>query len=323
MKLKSKRLVVSTVLLLFLLGGLAFYFEGSLPMDKNDKQNRVFVIPPGQGLNAIAKDLEKDGFIRNKIVFILVVKQLGIEKNIQAGDYRLNSSLSASELAKSLTKGSLDTWFTVIEGLRNEEIADQVTKDLGIPSADFLANAQQGYLFPDTYLIPKDATSETVLSIMRNNFNSKFTPEMKSKALKNGLTENGVVILASLLEREAIFDADRQEIANIMLRRIEEGHKLQIDATVQYALGYQPVEKTWWKKSLTLEDLKFESPFNTYLISGLPPTPISNPGKASLDAVVNATKDTPNLFYIHDSKGRTHYATNLAGHQRNIDKYLQ
>ncbi len=323
MKSKSKRIVVSTVLLLFLLGGFAFYFEGSLPVDKNDTQNRIFVIPPGQGLNAIARDLEKDGFIRNKIVFILVVKQLGIEKNIQAGDYRLQRSLSATDLAKSLTKGSLDAWFTVIEGLRNEEVADQVTKDLGIPSADFLAEAQQGYLFPDTYLIPKDATSETVLSIMRNNFDAKFTPEMKAKALKNGLTANEVVILASLIEKEALFDEDRQEIANIMLRRLKEGHKLQIDATVQYALGYQPAEKRWWKKSLTLEDLKFNSPYNTYLISGLPPTPISNPGKASLDAVVNASADTPYLFYIHDSKGRTHYARNLAEHQRNIDKYLQ
>ena len=323
MKSKNKRLVVSTVLLLFLLGGFAFYFEGSLPVDKNDTQNRVFVIPPGQGLNAIARDLEKEGFIRNKIVFILVVKQLGIEKNIQAGDYRLQKSLSATDLAKSLTKGSLDTWLTVIEGLRNEEIADRVTKDLGIPTAEFLAEAQQGYLFPDTYLIPKDATSETVISIMKNNFDSKFTPEMKARALKKGLTENEVVILASLIEREAIFEEDRGEIANIMLRRLEEGHKLQIDATVQYALGYQPAEKRWWKKDITLEDLKFDSPYNTYLISGLPPTPISNPGKASLDAVVNGTADTPYLFYIHDSKGRTHYARNLAEHQRNIDKYLQ
>lgn len=323
MKSKNKRLIISVVLLVFVLAGFGFYAEGSLPADKNDKQNRLFVIAPGQGLNAIARDLEKDGFIRNKIVFILVVKQLGIEKNIQAGDYRLQRSLSATDLAKSLTKGSLDTWFTVIEGLRNEEIADQVTKDLGIPSADFLAKAQQGYLFPDTYLIPKDATSETVLSIMRTTFDTKFTSEMKAKALKNGLTENDVVILASLLEREAIFDADRQEIANIMLRRLDEGHKLQIDASVQYALGYQPLEKRWWKKNLTLEDLKFESPYNTYLISGLPPTPISNPGKASLDAVVNATTDTPYLFYIHDSSGRTHYARNLVEHQRNIDKYLQ
>jgi len=323
MKSKSKGLIIAGVLTISLLTGLGYYFEGSLPADKNDKENKVFVIPPGQGLNAIARDLEKEGLIRNKIVFILVVKQLGIEKNIQAGDYRLQRALSPTEIAKNLTKGSLDEWFTVIEGLRNEEIADQVTKDLGIASADFLANAQQGYLFPDTYLIPKDATSETILSIMRTNFDTKFTSDMKAKALKKGLTENQVVILASLLEREAIFDADRGEIANIMLRRLEEGHKLQIDATVQYALGYQPAEKRWWKKYVTLEDLKIESPYNTYLISGLPPTPISNPGKASIDAVVNATTDTPYLFYIHDSKGRTHYAKNLLEHQRNIDKYLQ
>jgi len=323
MKSKNKRLIISTVLLLFVLSGIGFYAEGSLPADKNDKQNRIFVIESGQGPNSIAKDLEKEGFIRNKLVFILIVKRLKIEKQIQAGDFRLQRSQSAEEIAKQLTKGSLDRWLLIREGLRNEEIADIITEALGVPSADFLAKAQQGYLFPDTYLIPKDATSDTVLSIMKTNFDTKFTPEMKAKALKKGLTENQVVILASLLEREAIFDADRGEIANIMLRRLEEGHKLQIDATVQYALGYQPAEKRWWKKYVTLEDLKIESPYNTYLISGLPPTPISNPGKASIDAVVNATTDTPYLFYIHDSKGRTHYAKNLLEHQRNIDKYLQ
>lgn len=323
MKSKNKSLVIGAVLLVFLLAGFGFYAEGSLPADKNDTQNRLFVIEKGQGLNAIAKDLEKEGFIRNKIVFILVVKQLGIEKNIQAGDFRLQRSLSASDLAKNLTKGSLDQWFTVIEGLRNEEVADLVTENLGIPSADFLAVAQQGYLFPDTYLIPKNATSETVVSIMKNNFNTKFTQEMKSKAIKKGLSEREVLTLASLVEKEALFDEDRSEIANIMLRRIKEGHKLQIDATVQYALGYQPVEKRWWKKEITFEDLKVDSPYNTYQNYGIPPGPICNPGKASIEAVVNATPDTPYLFYIHDLQGRTHYAKNSLEHQRNIDKYLK
>jgi len=323
MKSKNKSLIISTVLILFLLAGFGYYAEGSLPVDKNDTQNRLFVIEQGQGLNAIAQDLEKEGSIRNKIVFILVVKQLGIEKNIQAGDYRLQRSLSSTELAKSLTKGSLDQWFTIIEGLRKEEIADLVTEKLGIPSADFLAVAQEGYLFPDTYLIPKEATSETVISIMKNNFNTKFTTEMKAKAIKIGLTENEVVILASLLEREALYDADRGEIANIMMRRFKEKYPLEIDASVQYALGYQPEEKRWWKKYVTLEDLKIKSPFNTYVNTGLPPTPICNPSKASLDAIVNATPDTKYFFYLHDSTGRTHYARNLTEHQRNIDKYLK
>lgn len=323
MKSRNKALIVTVILALTLIAGFGYYTEGSLPVDKNDNEPRIFVIEQGQGPNDVAKKLEKEGFIRNRIVFILTVKLLGIEKNIQYGDFRLTRSLSAPDLAQTLTKGSLDRWVTVIEGLRKEEVADIISKDIGITNADFLAAAQEGYLFPDTYLIPKDATSETVLSIMKSNFDSKFTTELKAKALKKGLAEKEVVILASLVEREALFVEDRGEIANIMLRRLEEGHALQIDASIQYALGYQPSEKRWWKKEITLEDLKINSPYNTYTNPGIPPAPICSPGKASIEAIVNATTDTPYLFYIHDLKGRTHYARNLAEHQKNIDKYLK
>ncbi len=323
MKSKNKRLVITTVFALSLLMGGAYYYEGTLPVDKNDTQARTFVIPRGAGLNAIAKDLEREGFIRNKIVFIFLVKQLGIEKNIQAGDYHLQKSLPTAEIAKRLTKGSLDRWFTVIEGLRKEEIAEQVASNLGISAVEFLSEAQEGYLFPDTYLIPQKATATTVISIMSNNLDMKFTQDMKAKARKNGLTEKQVLTLASLVEKEALFDEDRGEIANIMLRRIEEGHKLQIDATVQYALGYQSAEKRWWKKEITFDDLEVDSPYNTYQHYGIPPGPICSPGKASIDAVVNATSDTPYLFYIHDLNGHAHYARNSIEHQRNIDKYLK
>lgn len=323
MKSKNKRLVIVAIVALSLLFGGAYYYEGTLPVDKNDRQPHTFVIPKGAGLNAIARDLEREGLIRNKIVFIVLVKQLGIEKNIQAGDYHLQKSLPTAEIAKRLTKGSLDRWFTVIEGLRKEEIAEQATKDLDVSSSEFLSEAQEGYLFPDTYLIPQKATAATIISIMKTNFNTKFSPEMKAKALRNGLTEKEVLTLASLVEKEALFDDDRGEIANIMLRRIKEGHKLQIDATVQYALGYQPSEKRWWKKEITFDDLEVDSPYNTYQHYGIPPGPICSPGKASIDAVVNATSDTPYLFYIHDLNGHAHYARNSVEHQRNIDKYLK
>ena len=97
---------------------------------------------------------------------------------------------------------------------------------------------------------------------------------------------------------------------------------LQVDATVQYVLGYQLNEKRWWKKALTFDDLKIQSPYNTYVVSGLPPAPISSPGMAAIEAVLNATTDTPYLFYIHDLQGNTYYGKDYAEHQENIEKYL-
>ncbi|MCL4387469.1 endolytic transglycosylase MltG, partial [Patescibacteria group bacterium] len=127
-------------------------------------------------------------------------------------------------------------------------------------------------------------------------------------------------IVAYLIEREAKKDEDRPLVASVILNRFNIGMKLDIDATIQYALGYQEDEKRWWKKSLTLDDIKLNSPYNTYRVSGLPPTPISNPGLASLQAVVNPS-DTNYLYYITDSKGINHYGKTLEEHNANIQKY--
>ena len=137
------------------------------------------------------------------------------------------------------------------------------------------------------------------------------------------MTEKEVLILASLVEKEARHDEDRQKVASIILKRLKNDIKLQIDATVQYALGYQSEEKTWWKKNLTQEDLDIDSPYNTYKNEGLPPGPIANPGLASIEAVINADANTSYLYYISDKNGNMHYARTLEEHQANIDKYLQ
>jgi UPF0755 protein len=125
-----------------------------------------------------------------------------------------------------------------------------------------------------------------------------------------------------MIEREAKLTEDRPRIASVIINRLTIDMKLDIDATVQYALGYQPQEKTWWKKSLTVDDLAIDSPYNTYLVAGLPPTPISNPGIAAITAVVNAP-DTHYLYYIADATGKSHFAETLEEHQQNIARYLQ
>lgn len=319
----KKILIATGIILIAAVGTFIFYREGTLPVNKSDTSTNIFVIQKGEALDSIINKLQQEKLIRNRVVFYLIVKQKGIERKIQAGDFRLSPSMDAYKIAEELTHGTLDTWVTIPEGLRKEEIAEILSKDLGISEVEFNQIAEEGYLYPDTYLIPKNPSAQLVAEMLTNTFSMKVTDEMRAQIKKKGMTENEVVTLASILEREAFGDTDRQEIADILYRRIQEGIPLQVDATVQYVLGYQPQEKRWWKKELTFDDLKIDSPYNTYKVTGLPPAPISNPGIKSIEAVINANADTPYLFYLHDASGSTHYAKDSEGHQENINKYLK
>ncbi|MFN4212406.1 MAG: endolytic transglycosylase MltG [Microgenomates group bacterium] len=299
-----------------------YYKEGTLPVNKNDQSTKIFVITRGESLNTIAKKLANEGLIRNKIVFYLAVKKLGLERKIQAGDFRLSPSMDVYQIAKTLTHGTLDIWVTFIEGMRKEEMAQIVSNQFNIPEIEFIKLAKEGYLFPDTYLIPKAATAGSIINILENNFHKKFDKSLQEKAIRQNLTPDEAIIIASLVEREAKFDEDRPLVASVILNRLKLGMKLDIDATVQYALGYQPEEKSWWKKNLTKDDLEIDSPYNTYKNQGLPPTPIANPGLKSIKAVINAPK-TDYLYYLSDKKGKIHFAKTLEEHNKNMEKYLR
>ena len=257
---------------------------------------------------------------KNPVAFFLLIKKLGFDKKIEAGAFRLNPSMTAQEIAENLTHGRLDIWVTIPEGKRAKEIAEILESN--IPSykpfwKDVLAE-KEGYLFPDTYLIPKDADIEIIVGLMVNNFEKKY--ESLSASNENQLSKNDIVIIASLVERETKFPQDRPLVASVIHNRLKIGMKLDIDATVQYALGFQEDQKSWWKKNLTLEDLKINSPYNTYLNPGLPPVPIANPGLAALEATLRPA-DTEYFYYVSDKTGRNHYAKTLAEHQINIEKY--
>ncbi len=295
--------------------------EGTLPVDRSDKSSEIFIVRPGEGLNSIINNLKEKKLIRNRMAFFAIVYQLGIDKKIQAGDFRLSKSMGAYDVANNLTHGTLDIWITIPEGWRKEEVAERISKNFDIPEVEFVEKAQEGFLFPDTYLFPKEATADTIISILTNTFENKFAT-LDEKRKKLGLTKVQTVTLASLVERESKFDSERQGIASVLLRRYREGIPLQIDATVQYAMGYDAAKKTWWPVPLS-EDLKINSPYNTYLNPGLPPGPISNPGLTSLEAVADADPNTPYLFYVHDKQGKVHFARNGEEHERNIQKYLQ
>ena len=292
-----------------------------LPVNSNAKTSTIFVVNKGGGVREIAYNLKAKGLVRNPIVFFLLLKKLRLDKKIEAGDFRLNPSMNTSDIAQTLTHGTLDIWVTIPEGLRAEEIAE-ILKDK-IPTykpfwKDVLIQ-KEGYLFPDTYLVPKNADIALIVSLMLKNFENKYAAIQPNE--KNTLSKNDSVIVASLVEREARFPEDRILVASVMSNRLKIDMKLDIDATVQYALGYSQDEKTWWKKNLTVDDLAINSIYNTYKNSGLPPTPISNPGIDAIASVINAPK-TDYLYYISDKSGRLHFAKTIEEHNANVKKYI-
>lgn len=313
-----KRLIIFITILLVIAGAfLIFYKEGSLAVDKEDITPVIFVVEQGETLDAIINNLSKENLIRNRVVFYLIVKQKGIERKIQAGDFRLTKSMSAAEIADELTHGTLDTWVTIPEGWRKEEIAEILSEKVGISETEFNQLAKEGYLYPDTYLIPRGASASQVIEILTKQMDANYA-KVEAQAQEKGLTKHEVLTLASLVEREASGADDRQEIANIIYKRLKEDWPLQIDATIQYALGYRPAEKKWWTQRLTQEDYQgVKSDYNTYLNKGLPPGPIGAPRLQSMEAVVNADPTTKNWFYYHDKNGKVYFTEDLGEHEDN------
>jgi len=286
---------------------------------------KIFVINKGDSVYPIAERLEKEKIIRNKFAFLVYLKLSQKTDKIQAGSFRLSGKDSFSILTEKLSKGRLDKWVIILEGWRAEEVAEKLGEELSIDGKDFLklAETKEGYLFPDSYLIPEGTDAEKILEILTRNFEKKWQELIKNTENLN-LTKKQIVILASLVEREAKDDNDRKTVAGILLKRWESGWPLQVDATAQYIkAGKTCLNKAncdWWPK-VSSADLKIKSSFNTYLEKGLPPSPICNPSFSSLSAAVNPT-ESDYWYYLSDKFGKMHYGKTLAEHNENIEKYL-
>jgi UPF0755 protein len=319
--MKQKFIIFLGLLSLLLLFLFLWWNQAIKPANPTDKTPVIFTIKLGEDARTIADKLEKQGLIRSPVAFFLLTRFSSLADKIQAGEFRLNPSMDLPTLANSLTHGTTDVWVTIPEGYRIEEIAMKLTKEFNVPESEFLKFAREGYMFPDTYLIPKDTTSEKIAGMMLDNFNKKVTADILAKAKEKELSKEDLAIIASLVEREAKFPEDRPLVASVIINRLKMGMKLDIDATIQYALGYQAKEKSWWKKELTVDDLELDSPYNTYKNPGLPPAPICNPGLSVINAVVTAPK-TDYIYYLSDKSGKMHFADTIEEHKANIQKYL-
>ena len=313
----KKLLLLPLVLILALAAGIVWFYINVQPAS-NNTDFKSFLISKGSSASQIGTKLESSGFIKSALAFKIYLQFTGRAGEIQTGEFRLTPSFSLFQLVGQLLQGPTELWVTIPEGLRREEIAAKFTSGLERDAsftADLLTASKglEGTLFPDTYLFPKDASASAVVNKMTRNFGAKTN----SLGISSGLTFDQSVILASILERETKTAAERPIVAGILINRLHAGMPLQVDASVQYAVG---TSKDWWP-ILSLTDLKINSPYNTYKFIGLPPGPICNPGESSLEAAFNPSQ-TDYLYYLHDKGGQIHYAKTLVEHNANIAKYL-
>ena len=320
--MKKKIYILIGIFLSFAFLIFLWWNQAVKPVEEGNTSIVLFSVAKGENVRSIAEELQKQNVIRSAVAFFILTRFGGIADRIQAGEFRLTPSMDMYTIATTLTHGSMDVQITIPEGWRNAEIALKLAKELGIPETDFLKSAKEGYMFPDTYRVPQDSTAYDIVTIFLNNFNKKVTSLDMEKIKAKNLSLDNLITIASLVEREGKHDTDRPLIASVIFNRLTLGMKLDIDATIQYALGYQPKEKSWWKKELTQEDVAIESPYNTYKNPGLPPTPIANPGLAAIKAVMNAP-ETNYLYYISDATGTIHPAKTIEEHNQNISQYLR
>jgi UPF0755 protein len=286
-----------------------------------------FTITPGQTANEIVLNLTAVGLVTNPELLLNYLHYFGLDSHLEAGDFLLDPTWPLPELAAALTDArAREITLRFIEGWRLEEMADSLRQlqPANINADEFQAIAQrqapfdlsrydflsslppdatlEGYLFPDTYRIPLDADAAYLVDLMLTNFGSQVTPQMRQAYGVQGLSLREAVTLASIVQREAVIAEERPLIAGVFLNRLRTDTLLQADPTVQYALGYQPDSQTWWKTPLFLDDLQFDSPYNTYRYAGLPHGPIANPSFSSLQAAANPTQ-TDFIFFVASCDG--------------------
>ncbi len=328
-------LVLLLITIILLLSSFIYWFKKELgPLSSSSEKVR-FVVEKGKSASEVGEELYRSNLIKSKLVFKIYVQVLDKTKNINAGEFELSPSMSVSEIVTVLGKGPEELWVTIPEGLRKDEVVEKIIQALEFEEGkdtafrdEFLALAKtdEGYLFPDTYLFPRDVRAELVIERLRSTFDEKYKEDVQPYMRQSKYLKNEIVIMASILERETRSTSEKPVVAGILWKRIENDWPLQVDASVQYAVAnlklVSPNTKmvNWWP-ILTLNDLNINSPFNSYKYKGLPPSPICNPGITSLQAAANPEK-SDYWFYIHSPEGQIYYARTPEEHASNVRKYL-
>lgn len=329
--LMTKSILAVAVISFFIAGLL---YGAAQPISFNSSEPITIIIKQGMSANEIAALLRQQGLIKNTTLFRMYVHLEGFSNSLQAGEYTFTPDMNMQKMIAMLAKGEVSySQITIPEGLTIEQVATLLESKQIANAAKFKAAAKnyqpfayidadarvgykpEGFLFPDTYRVPRGIKEEELLQFMVSEFDRNFTPQMREKAKKQGLTIREVMILASLVEKEARVEKERPVIAGVFLNRIRQAMPLQSCATIQYILGYPKAE-------LTIKDTEIPSPYNTYLNMGLPPGPIANAGAASIMAVLEPAL-TDYLYFVADNKGVHHFSKTYDEHLITIEQVSQ
>ncbi len=342
---KSRRTLILLAFLAFLalLPSSWFYYKFAVARPAQTTVPTTIEIDSGMSVAEIANLLYRKGLVNSQGLFLFYVTINKLGSTLQAGVYTIPPGVSLKELVPILQRGTKDVKITFLEGWRIEQFALKAAQTLRFVNYDdfvLQASSLEGYLFPDTYFVRYDITTEDLIELLAHTFEDKTRDLFADKqGPARAWSDDALATLASLVEREASGSKDRATIAGILFNRLNAGIPLGVDATVQYYAPYlrancperrwfrcfnmqEASEVVWWPRDLTSDDLSYDSPYNTRLHPGLPPTPIASFSRSALKAVVHP-EDTDFLYYISDHSGKMHYARTLEEHNRNVATYLR
>ena len=320
------------ILAVVVAGGAWVYSNLGRPYKGYTAQEQFVDIPPGTGTAGMARRLADAGVVRSARTFRLAVWLRGSSRRLQAGEYRFDRPMTAAEVVDRIARGDVHVrTLTFREGLTIREMASvfekagfgsasefiAASKNVGlVREVDPQASDLEGYLFPDTYTLPRRATAEQLVERMVGRFQKVLTPELRGQAAERGLSVRELVTLASLVEKETAKPEERPVVAGVYTNRLRIGMGLQCDPTVIYAL----MLAGRYDGNIRRGDLQIDSPYNTYRYAGLPPGPIAAPGEAALQAAANPA-DVPYLYFVSRNDGSHVFSTTLEEHNRNVYNY--
>ncbi|PKM50802.1 MAG: endolytic transglycosylase MltG [Firmicutes bacterium HGW-Firmicutes-7] len=343
------KLIILILALVALYFGGKFAFEtgykimGKSPESDGTVMSVEITIPQGASSETIAKILKENDLIGSVLYFRIIAKMAGNDSKFQFGTFELNTGMDEEEIMSSLIQNGqkMDTVkFTIPEGYTIEQIATKLEAEGIVDSEEFMEAVLnvdfgykfikdipqreillQGYLFPNTYDVYKDATASDVISTMLKEFNRVFKDEYYTRAEELGLTVDEVITIASIIEKEVRLDTERATVSGVIYNRLDIDMRLEMCSTVIYALD-KP--KDFNKNKLLYTDLETDSPYNTYMYSGLPVGPIANPGEASIKAALYP-EEHDYLFFVlvNEETGEHKFNTTLDGHNAAKNQYKQ
>jgi UPF0755 protein len=303
----------------------ALYIDRSLPSVETS-----LVVPRGAAASDVGKQLAEARIIPSPLLFWILVRSERAGDRIRAGQFRFAAHQTPEAILQKLVSGGdqVAVWVTFPEGFTarqtaqvlaehhrgSEEAFERYFLHHSISLYGVRTRSLEGFLFPSTYLIPVEVSPAAAAHLLLGQFLAELPPDAGQRARRLGLTVPQVVTLASLIEREAKVDSERPLMAGVYYNRLRRGMPLEVDATIEYIFSKH-------KDVITLADLARDSPYNTYKHTGLPPTPIANPGKSSLWAAFHP-QNSGYLFYVYKGNGRHAFSRTLAEHQANIVRYL-